>query len=298
MSARSWLFVPGDSDRKLARSESADADVLILDLEDAVAPLQKAAARARVREFLATRSTRRSQVWVRINPIDDPQALDDLVEVLAGRPDGIVQPKVRGPGDVVVLGHYLDLLEVQHGLTRGRTRILPVATEKPGAMFELGGYGGCGPRLGGLTWGAEDLSTALGASTNRDAARRWTAPYELARALCLYGASAAGVAAIDTIHADMRDADGLRAACEEARRDGFTGKIAIHPEQVWLINECFTPSADEVTHARRVVEAFAANPGAAALALDGSMVDIPHLRQAEAILARVARARAHDAARS
>lgn len=286
MTARSLLFVPGDSDRKLARSEGVPADVLILDLEDSVAAEHKAMARFRVREFLAARSRHSTQLWVRINPLSDLHTLEDLVEVMAGRPDGIVLPKVRGANEVIVLGHYLDALEAQHGIKTGRTRILPVATETPAAMFALGDYRGCGPRLYGLTWGAEDLSTALGATTNRDAQGNWTAPYELARSLCLLAAGAAGVVAIDTVYTAIRDVEGLRATCTEARRDGFAGKVAIHPEQVAIINEGFTPSDAELAQARRVVELFAANPGVAALALDGRMLDIPHLRQAEAILAR------------
>lgn len=286
MIGRSLLFVPGDSDRKLARSESFGADMLVLDLEDSVARDQKAAARVRVREFLEARTTRAARLWVRINSIEDPAALADLVEVLRGRPDGIVLPKVRTPEDVILLGHYLDVLETHHEISRGATRILPVATETPSAVFGLGGYAACGPRLYGLTWGAEDLSATVGATANRDQTGAWTSPYRLARSLCLFGASAAGVPAIDTIYADMRDPAGLRAECNEARRDGFVAKAAIHPDQVHVINECFTPSEAEVAHARRVVELFTASPGCAALALDGRMVDMPHLRQAEATLVR------------
>jgi citrate lyase subunit beta/citryl-CoA lyase len=283
---RSLLFVPGDSDRKLARSENVGADILVLDLEDSVAREQKPAARIRVREFLDSRTTRPARLWVRINPIEDPMALADLVEVIRGRPDGIVQPKVRMPEDVILLGHYLDALEAQHGITRGATGIIPVATETPAAIFGLGGYSARIPRLHGLTWGAEDLSATVGATANRDAAGAWTDPYRLARSLCLFGASAAGIPAIDTIHADIRDPARLRAECDEARRDGFAGKGAIHPDQVPVINECFTPSDEEIAHARRVVDLFASNPGTSALALDGRMVDAPHLRLAESVLAR------------
>lgn len=289
MSLRSLLFVPGDSDRKLVKSEGVVADALILDLEDSVAPEQKCAARSRVRDYLASRTDRPAELWVRINGLDGPLALDDLVEVLAGKPAGIVLPKVRGPRDVIMLGHYLDALEAQHGIEQGSTRILPVATEVPGAIFRLGDYDSCGRRLFGLTWGAEDLSTAVGAISNQDATGAWTAPFQLARTLCLFGASAAGVAAFDTIHVDVRDLSGLRTVCEAARRDGFAGKVAIHPDQVAVINESFTPSEHEIASARRVADLFGANPGIAALMLDGRMVDIPHLRQAEAILARAAR---------
>jgi citrate lyase subunit beta/citryl-CoA lyase len=286
MTARSLLFVPGDSDKKLAKSDSFAADILIFDLEDSVAPEQKAAARRRVAEFLAARPERpRSQLWVRINPIDGPDALADLSTVVASRPDGIVQPKTRSADDVLRLGDALDDLERRHGLPPRAIRILPIATETPESIFTLGSYGRCGPRLYGLTWGAEDLAASVGASANKRPDGGWTQPFQLARALCLFGASAAGVPAIDTLHGDIRDTAGLRGSCVEARRDGFGGKLAIHPDQVAVINECFTPSAAEIAHASRVVSLFAANPGVAALALDGRMLDIPHLRQAEKVLA-------------
>jgi citrate lyase subunit beta/citryl-CoA lyase len=198
-----------------------------------------------------------------------------------------MQPKTRSVDDVIRLGNYLDALEAANGLAAGAIRILPVATETPEAMFALGGFSRCGPRLYGLTWGAEDLSAAIGATTNKQPDGTWTQPYQLARSLCLFGANAARVPAIDTLFADIRDPAGLRNACAEARRDGFTGKIAIHPDQVAVINECFLPSEAEVAHATRVVALFRDNPGVAALALDGQMLDIPHLRQAEKTLARV-----------
>jgi citrate lyase subunit beta/citryl-CoA lyase len=291
VSARSLLFVPGDSDRKLERCAASGADLVILDLEDAVAPEHKPAARERVSAWLAARPAGdRMQCWVRINPLDSAESGRDLAAVAAARPDGIVQPKVRSAEDVVGLGRVLEELELRHGLGAGAIRILPIATETPQAVFALGGYAQCGARLYGLTWGAEDLSAAVGASANRDAHGHWTAPYQLARSLCLFGAKAAGVAAIDTLHADFRDDSGLRASCAEARRDGFTGKLAIHPRQVGVINECFMPSAAEVAEARRIVALFAANPGVAALALDGRMLDLPHLRLAQGTLARAAAA--------
>ena len=287
MSARSLLFVPGDSDKKLAKGMTAGADALILDLEDAVAASQKASARLRVHDYLVANPDRsKTQLWVRINPLDTPEALLDLVAVVRARPDGLMQPKTRSPADVIRLGHYLDALEAQHGLTLGSTRILPVATETPEAMFSLGGFAQCAPRLYGVTWGAEDLSSAIGAITNKTADGVWTQPYQLARSLCLFSASAAGVAPIDTLFADFRDPAGLRAACAEARRDGFTGKIAIHPDQVAVINECFVPSEAELAFAAKVIALFRDNPGVAALSIDGKMLDIPHLRQAEKTLAR------------
>ncbi len=289
MSARSLLFVPGDSDRKLAKAAESGADLIILDLEDAVAPEHKAAARARVAAWFAARTTgRATRCWVRINPLDSPESALDLDAVVAARPDGIVQPKTRSAEDVIRLVRRLDELEAGHGLAAGAIRILPIATETPAAMFALGGYAQCGARLYGLTWGAEDLSAAVGATATRNADGAWTAPYQLARSLCLFGAKAAGVAAIDTLHADFRDHAGLRASCAEARRDGFTGKLAIHPDQVGIINECFMPSAAELEQARRIVALFAANPGVAALALDGRMLDLPHLRLAQGTLARAA----------
>jgi len=287
MSARSWLFVPGDSDRKLAKATECGADILVLDLEDSVAEQQKAAARQRVREYLAGHPDRsRCELWVRINPLDTREALSDLAAVMAAGPDGILQPKTRSVNDTIQLGYYLDAFERQNNIEAERVKILPVATETPQSLFSLGDFGRCGSRLLGMTWGAEDLSAAIGATGNKEADGSWTRPYQLARSLCLFGAHAAGVEAIDTLFADFRNESGLRAACSEARRDGFSGKIAIHPDQVATINECFTPSAAEVEQARRVVELFAANSGVAALSLDGKMVDIPHLRQAQKTLAR------------
>jgi citrate lyase subunit beta/citryl-CoA lyase len=285
MRLRSLLFVPGDSEKKLSKSMQVPADALILDLEDSVAASAKAAARGRVREFLENRSAGgRQQLWVRINPLDRPDAGADLSAVMPGRPDGIVLPKARSPDDVELLGRRIGSYETEYELAVGSTRILPVATETPQSLFTLGDYGQCGKRLAGLTWGAEDLSAAVGATANRDENGRWTSPYVLVRSLCLFAAHAAGVAAIDTLHANFRDTEGLADACAEARRDGFNGKLAIHPDQVDIINRVFTPSVDEIEHARRVVELFAANPGAGTLALDGAMLDLPHLLQARRIL--------------
>jgi citrate lyase subunit beta/citryl-CoA lyase len=288
--ARSWLFVPGDSERKLAKAEACGADVLILDLEDSVAPEHKTAARILVREYLAARPAQRpAQLWVRVNPAGSADCAADLAAVVAARPDGIVQPKTRSAADVTGLATELERLERRHGLPPIAIRILPIATETPAALFAMGGYAQCGARLAGLTWGAEDLSVAIGATANQEIDGAWTAPFQLARSLCLFGAAAAGVAAIDTLHTDYRDHAGLAASCGAARRDGFSGKLAIHPEQVGVINECFLPSEAELSQARRIVALFAAHPGAAALALDGRMVDTPHLRQAQNILARAAR---------
>lgn len=289
MLLRSLLFVPGDSEKKLAKSEGIPADALVLDLEDSVADENKAQARGLVRELLESRADgRRSQLWVRINPVVHPGAGADLAAIMPARPDGIVLPKTRSPDDVELLGQRLGVYEAEHDFKVGSTRILPVATETPEAVFSLGEYRRCGKRLAALTWGAEDLAAAIGASGNRDADGRWTTPFQVVRSLCLFAAHAAGVEAVDTIHADFRDEQGLERACAEARRDGFSGKLAIHPAQVEVINRAFTPDAEEIAHARRVVELFEANPGAGTLALDGVMLDVPHLKQARRILALAA----------
>lgn len=282
---RSLLFVPGDSERKLSKADGVAADVIILDLEDAVAPDRKAEARGMVREYLAARPERsRQQLWVRINPVDQADAGADLGAVMPARPDGIVLPKTRSPDDVELLGRRIGAYEAEYEIAVGSTRILPVATETPQALFTLGEYARCANRLAGITWGAEDLAAAVGATANRERDGRWTAPYQWVRSLCLFAAHAAGVAAIDTLFADFRDPEGLRASCDEARRDGFSGKLAIHPDQVEVINQSFTPSADEIERASRIVQLFEANPGAGTLALDGVMLDLPHLRQARRIL--------------
>jgi citrate lyase subunit beta/citryl-CoA lyase len=288
---RSFLFVPGDSEKKLAKADGIAADVLIFDLEDAVAPERKTAARGLVREYLAARpDTRRRQLWVRINPRDHAEAGADLGAVMPMRPDGIVLPKTRSPEDVEVLGQRIGHYEGEYDMRIGSTLILPVATETPQSLFSLGEYARCRKRLAGITWGAEDLAAAVGATSNREADGRWTAPYQMVRSLCLFAAHAAGVEAIDTLWANFRDPAGLEASCAEARRDGFSGKLAIHPDQVEVINRCFTPSAEEIERARRIVGLFEANPGAGTLAMDGSMLDLPHLRQARRILALAAAA--------
>ena len=286
MKLRSLLFVPADSARKLLKSETVPADAIIFDLEDSVAPENKAVARKLAGDFLSEHAKgRRKQLWVRINPVIQPAALEDLAGIMHGRPDGIVQPKTRSPDDVLLLGQHLEIFEKDLGFQTGSTQILPLSTETPGAIFSLGQYVRCDQRLAGLTWGAEDLGAALGAQTNKDRQGKWTSPFQLARNLCLFAAHAAGVAAIDTIYADFRDPEGLRASCDEARRDGFSGKLAIHPDQVAIINSAFTPSEEDIIQARRIVELFEANPGAAVLSLDGVMLDIPHLKQARNILA-------------
>lgn len=285
---RSWLFIPGDSEKKLGKVDDCGADAVILDLEDSVAASNKPAGRALVAAFVGERprGARANQLWVRINPFDSGLALDDLVAVVGAAPDGIMLPKCDGPDDIRRLSHYLDALEAQAGVAPGSIRIVPVATETAAAPFTLGAYAGAGlDRLLGLTWGAEDLSAALGASTNLDAAGGWALTYRLVRSLTLLGAKAAGVQAIDTLYVDFRDEAGLRDSSRAARGEGFTGRLAIHPAQVAAINASFMPSPEEIAHAERIVAAFAAAPGVGTVGLDGRMVDLPHLKQAEALLA-------------
>lgn len=276
MRLRSLLFVPGDRPDRMEKALSCGADALILDLEDAVAPAAKAEARRHVAAFLDAHSE--AKLWVRVNPLDGAECEKDLAAVLPAHPDGIVLPKAEGGASVAELARRL----TERG--NATAQILAIATETPAAMFQLGTYGGA-KRLAGLTWGAEDLPAAIGAATSREEDGSFTAPYEIARALCLFGAAAAGVAPIETVYPAFRDLDGLAAYAGRARRDGFTGMMAIHPAQVPVINDAFTPSADEVAHARAVVAAFAANPGAGALSLDGRMIDRPHLVQAQRTLA-------------
>lgn len=277
---RSFLFVPADSERKLAKAGRAGADALILDLEDAVEPAARSAARQQVAEFLADRS----DTWVRINPLDSDDAQADLAAAMPGAPAGIVLPKSRGADDVMKLASRLDELEKQHRIEAGSTQIMAICTERPEAIFALQGYADTSARLSALTWGAEDLASALGASANRDADGNWLPVYEMARSLCLCAAGMAGVSAIDTVYTDFRDLEGLQRYAGKARRDGFRGMLAIHPAQVDVINRAFLPTAAEIEHAERVVALFAANPGAGTLSLDGAMLDRPHRLQAEKLL--------------
>ena len=271
---RSLLFVPGDRPDRMAKAAALDADALILDLEDSVTLAAKPAARAAIAAFLA--EPRHQLLFVRINPLDSGLAADDLTAVLGARPDGIVLPKAEGGASLAALDAHL----------AGDMLILPIATETPAAVFAMGSYGGVSERLCGLTWGAEDLPAAIGASTSRESDGTYTAPYQLARSLTLFGAHAAGVAAIETVYPDFRDLDGLATYAARGRRDGFTGMMAIHPSQVPVINAAFSPSAGEIARAQAIVDLFAANPGAGALSMDGRMIDAPHLKAALALLAR------------
>ena len=288
---RSFLFIPGDSAKKLGKADEADADALILDLEDAVSPANKPLARELIPAFLLARprGQRTSQLWVRINPLDTDLALADLATVVAADPDGLMLPKANGPEDVQRLSYYLDALEAQAGVAAGSIAILPVATETAIAPFRLGDYAGAKlTRLMGLTWGAEDLSAAIGASGNTDETGAWALTFRFVRSLTLLGAHAAGVQAIDTLYVDYRDVAGLRASSRASRAEGFTGRVAIHPAQVAAINECYMPSVAEMDYAQRVLAAFDAAPGAGTVGLDGKMIDIPHLKQAQGVLAQAA----------
>jgi citrate lyase subunit beta/citryl-CoA lyase len=277
---RSYLFVPADSERKMKKASDVGADALILDLEDSVAPDSRPAARELSRDYLVDRE----KVWVRINPVASEDAAADLEAIMPSAPTGIVLPKSRGADDVIRLAAMLDTLERTHGIEAGRTCILPICTETPDALFTLGSYAGCSPRLVAMSWGAEDLSAAVGASARRNDSGDWLPPYELARSLCLFGAAAAEVAAIDTVYTDFRDEKGLANYAANARRDGFSGMLAIHPEQVDVINRAFVPTTAELKRAKRIVALFAENPGAGTLGMDGEMIDRPHLVQAERIL--------------
>ena len=285
MIPRSWLFVPADDAAKLAKAAGSGADALILDLEDSVAPARKAEARALAARFLAERSADGPQAWVRLNPLAGGLVDDDLAAVAPGAPDGVVLPKPDSAGDVRALAAKLDRLEAQYGLDAGSIHILPITTETPRSLFELHSYASLEPgRLIGLTWGAEDLPGAVGAETNRAPDGGFTDLCRLARSLCLAGAATAGVPAFETVYPAFRDLEGLQAYAERGRREGFAGMLAIHPAQVGPINRVFTPSAEAVERARRIVELFESNPGAGVLSLEGQMLDAPHLKQALRLL--------------
>lgn len=287
MTFRSLLFVPGDSERKMVKAETSGADALVLDLEDAVEVSRLPVARQMVHDYLKQRQDRRQKLWVRINPLDTALALDDLAAVVKAAPDGILLPKGSSAQEIVRLGFFLDALEARDGVEKGAIAIMPVATETPSALFSLGGYKDCSPRLHALTWGAEDLAAAIGASTNRVENGEYEFTYQLARSLCLLGAHAAGVPAIDTIWSNFRDKEGLEKDAIRARKAGFSGKIAIHPDQIAIINQAFTPDAAELNYAKAVVEAFEKADGAGTVQLEGQMLDRPHLKQAMQILARM-----------
>jgi citrate lyase subunit beta/citryl-CoA lyase len=293
MPMRSWLFVPGDRDAKLEKVVGYSADVVIVDLEDAVAPSEKPRARLLARQFLETHGKsmlagERKAHWVRINPLDGPLWREDVAAVMPGKPDGLMVPKAAGPEQLQALAAELYEVEQRVGVAPGTTPILPLVSETPAAALTIPSYVGAPlPRLAGLTWGAEDLSAAIGASRKRDARGVWTDTFRLVRAQVLLTAHARGVMALDTLHADFRDVDGLKRIAAESYADGFAGMLAIHPSQVPIINDAFTPGEAEIAEARAIVNAFSANPGAGTLQLDGRMIDQPHLEQARRLLERL-----------
>ena len=278
-SARSLLFVPGDSERKMEKAAASAADMLLLDLEDAVAEPTKPTARGLVRAFLGGWGGG-NRPWVRINALDTEHALPDLAAIVGGRPGGVMLPKVRSRGDIERLDNYLTALEAASHIPLGSVRVIIVSTETPEGLFAIGTYRDA-PRLEAMTWGAEDIATAIGALDNRDDTGEYEHFYQMARSLCLAGAAAAHVVPIETIHGNFRDPEGLKRTATLARRAGFRGMLSIHPDQVDVINAAFTPTAEEVARARRIVDLFAANPGVGVLGLDGEMLDVPHLRRAQ-----------------
>jgi citrate lyase subunit beta/citryl-CoA lyase len=288
---RSFLFVPGDSPKKLDKGMGSGADALLLDLEDSISPQSKAQARATTVAFLKEARTvaNRPRLYVRINGLATGLTDDDLDAVVAAHPDGVMFPKAEGGAAVIHCDAKITAREALHGVPDGALDILAIATETAQAIFLAGTYTGASKRLRGLTWGAEDLSVELGAEANRDRDGHFLAPYQLARSLCLAGAAAAQVQAIDTVYVDFRNEAGLYEECEDARRDGFTGKMAIHPAQVAIINEVFTPTTDAVKRAEAVIAAFAENPSAGTVGIGGVMYDRPHLERARQLLARAKR---------
>lgn len=280
---RSWLFAPGDSEKKMGKAIASDADIALLDLEDSVVPGRKAEARAMVAEAIAA-CDNRARVWVRINPLSGGLTEADLDAIMAAGPGGVFLPKAEGGEDVATLDAMLTAREEAAGIAAGSTKVAALVTETAAAMFTTGTYAGA-PRLVAMSWGAEDLSSELGARVQRGENGEYLPIFELARSLCLLGAVKAGVAPIETVQPEFRDLEALEKRARAVRAQGFRGMLAIHPAQVAPINAAFTPSADEIAHARAVVQAFADNPGAGTVALDGNMLDRPHLALAERLLA-------------
>ncbi|VVQ15341.1 HpcH/HpaI aldolase/citrate lyase family protein [Pseudomonas fluorescens] len=283
-SIRSMLFVPADSERKLEKSSSLAADVLVFDLEDSVLPERKPIAREMLQRFLPTYSGT-GQAWVRVNDLESGELLKDLTAIVPIAPTGIVLPKIRGPEDLDLVSHWLDMAEAMSEVEAGSIRIIAVATETPMAVLRMADLAQthC-PRLLGLIWGAEDLSAAIGADDPRTPSGAWRQTYEFARTQALLAAHALGVQAIDTVYVDFNDRSGCESNCKEARYDGFTGKVAIHPSQVPIINAAFSPTPEQIAYAKRVVAAF--DQGDGAVSLDGKMLDIPHLKSALKVLSQ------------
>lgn len=280
---RSWLFAPGDSERKMTKASDSAADIVLLDLEDSVSPENKPAARTAVADFLKTREDKH-RIWVRVNPLRSGEIEADLDAIMGAAPGGLFLPKAEGKADVEALDAMLTIREAEYGIQNRSTHVAALVTETPKAMFHCGDYEGA-PRLIAMSWGAEDLSSALGARVQHQADGSYMPMYEMARNLCLLGAVAAGCAPIETVMPEFRDLDELRERALMVRGQGYRGMLAIHPAQVDVINEAFTPSAEEIAHARAIVQAFADNPGAGTAGLDGQMLDRPHLALAERLLA-------------
>lgn len=278
--------MPADSEKKIGKALGGEADAIILDLEDSVAEANKPAARAVAADAIRSAADHAAQIWVRINPLDSGMVGDDLAAIIGAKPHGVMLPKSESGDDIAALHAMLDSEEAKQHVTPGATAISAVATETAASLFGLGSYGGSSDRLAALTWGAEDLSAALGASSKFDADGALSFTYQLARSLCLAGAVAAEVQPVDSLFGDFRDDAGLEADCDKGRREGFTGKLAIHPAQVPIINAAFTPSDEEIAHARKVVALFAENPDLGTIGLDGKMLDRPHLLQAQRVLDR------------
>jgi citrate lyase subunit beta/citryl-CoA lyase len=286
---RSLLFVPADGGTKLDKALASGADCVIVDLEDSIAPERKELARKAALDFLKNAQAKkdRPRLLVRINGLDTGMTDADLDAVVAGKPDAILFPKAEGGASVTHVDAKLTAREAIAGLPEGAIKILAQTVESAAGLFSAGTYRNSSARLIGMTWGPEDLSAELGAEANRDSAGELTEPYRIARAMCLFGAAAAKVPAIETIHVNFRDLNALRRDTELARRDGFSGRLAIHPAQVPVINEVFTPSPAQIEKAKAVIAAFAAKPGAGAVGIDGKMYDRPHLLRAQALLARL-----------
>ncbi|WP_443112328.1 HpcH/HpaI aldolase/citrate lyase family protein [Erythrobacter sp. Alg231-14] len=284
---RSWLFAPGDSDKKMGKAIASDADIALLDLEDSVVPDRKAEARHMVAAAIAG-SDNTARIWVRINPLSSGLTEADLDVVLASGPGGVFLPKAEGGHDVEVLDAMLTARETAAGITPGTTKVAALVTETAAAMFTTGTYDAASKgqaRLVAMSWGAEDLSSELGASEQRSADGEYTHVYQLARSLCLLGAVKAGVAPIETVQPEFRDLEALETRARSVRASGYRGMLAIHPAQIAPINAAFTPSEEEIAHARAVVQAFADNPGSGTVAMNGNMLDRPHLALAERLLA-------------
>ncbi len=286
MKMRSWLFAPGDSEKKMGKAAASAADIVIFDLEDAVAEENKPAARTFIHDFLAGKTGENQRLWVRVNPLDGKHTLTDLAAIMPGRPGGIMLPKVYGRQDAELLDHYLSALEVAHGIDEGSTPVIVLVTETAQSMFHTGDFNGV-RRLAAMTWGAEDLADSIGAASNLNADGSYAFTYEMARSLCLLGAATAGVPAIETISANFRDLDGLKDRAQMVRRSGYRGMLAIHPAQIDVINAAFTPSEEEIAEAREIIAVFEANPGVGAIGYKGGMLDRPHLSRAQQLLAQV-----------